>query len=106
MRIASVMLAAMVLIPIGLIILQIYLSKRENKWLGLIMPLITFGFSLITVLGMINYLPLIDGGSVMEVFVVFISQNIPTAVLSIIYIACKEKLKKRSELDKMNIQDL
>jgi len=36
----------------GLIILQVYLSKRESMWPGLIMPIITFGFSLLILFSM------------------------------------------------------
>ena len=32
--------------------------------------------------------------------------NIPTAFLLVIYFACREKFRKRSELDKMHINDL
>lgn len=32
--------------------------------------------------------------------------NIPTVVLLAIYVACREKQRKRSELDKMEIDDL
>ena len=32
--------------------------------------------------------------------------NIPTVILLAIYFACREKFRKRSELDKMNISDL
>ena len=36
----------------GIIALQVYLSKKESRWPGLIMPLVSFGFSLITLFGM------------------------------------------------------
>ena len=32
--------------------------------------------------------------------------NIPTAVLLVIYFACREKFRRRSELDKTRIEDL
>lgn len=32
--------------------------------------------------------------------------NIPTVILLAIYFACREKFRKRSELDKMHINDL
>ena len=32
--------------------------------------------------------------------------NIPTAVLLVIYFACREKFRRRSEVDKMRIEDL
>ena len=32
--------------------------------------------------------------------------NIPTAVLLVIYFACREKFRRRSEVDKTRIEDL
>lgn len=55
----------LLIIIVGGIFLQIFLSKKENKWLGLILPIITLTFSL----------------------------------------SCREKIKRHSMLDKMNIQD-
>lgn len=120
---------------IGVIFLQIFLSKKQNKWLGLILPLICFMFSLIIVLGstafffMTGELSLQElapdgtvveetvevqdkgdssdiGATIIQMVVVFALYNIPTAILLMIYFACREKIKKRSQLDKMNIQDL
>jgi len=39
----------------GIIILQIYLSKRASKWLGLILPVITFGISMLQITGFLLY---------------------------------------------------
>jgi len=36
----------------------------------------------------------------------FLISNIPTIVFLGIYFGCREKMKLRSQLDKMNIQDL
>ena len=33
----------------AIILLQVYLSKKENKWFGLVMPIICFLFALIVV---------------------------------------------------------
>ena len=43
---------------VALILFQIVLSKRENKWAGLIIPMISFGLSIIGLLGMPYYLAL------------------------------------------------
>ena len=44
--------------------------------------------------------------SILLILPVFIITNIPTLILIAIYYACKEKLKIKNQLDKMNIQDL
>lgn len=91
---------------IGCIFLQIFLSKKKNKYLGLILPMITFMCSLLSVLNV--YAP--PGVSKGEIFgtiaTVFIGNNIPTVILMGIYLACREKIKVNQQLEKMNIQDL
>ena len=39
----------------GIILLQVYLSKQESKWPGLILPAITFVLSVVVVLSMAVY---------------------------------------------------
>lgn len=99
-----VTLIVLVVFVVGGILLQIFLSKRENKWPGLVLPAISFLWSLLYLFN------LMDTGSVvqnilMALFTVLLT-NIPTLVLLAIYWAVREKYRKRSELDKMNIDDL
>ena len=118
---------------VGGIFLQIFLSKRKSKWFGLLLPTICLLFSLIAVLnipaytsGELTMQQIAQDGSVVEesvieqhkqpiantgttvfqMFVVFLLYNIPTAILLTIYFACRENIKKISQLEKMNIQDL
>lgn len=86
------------------ILLQILLCKREKKWTGLIIPVISFGLSILWILGIPYYLSL--SGLVFKVILVFIITNIPTAIYLAIYFVYQKKTKKISEIDKMNIQDL
>jgi len=122
----------MLLFLAGSIWLQIFLSKKKNKWLGLIIPLICFMFSIMTVLSLAMYTntvitsvaDTIDGAKLTDkttilqseksgmlsmlatAVPVFLISNIPTIIFLAIYFAYREKLKLRTELDKMNIQDL
>lgn len=86
--------------------LQIFLSKKESKWLGIILPFITFAYSLVMVLG----IAIFDGMTGWEIFTLlastFFIANIPTIVLLGIYFGCREKIKRKKALEKMNIQDL
>lgn len=88
----------------GMIWLQVFLSKNRNKWLGLILPIIFFAFSLV------NLLSIMDTGDTFKNIVLIIGvlllSNIPTLILLIIYWVFREKIKHANELDKMNIQDL
>lgn len=90
----------------GIIILQIFLSKRENKWLGLILPIINVMFSILGVLGLAVYGYQSTTEIILQLTMVFILFNIPTIILLAIYFACREKLKKSKEIDKMKIEDL
>jgi uncharacterized membrane protein HdeD (DUF308 family) len=104
MKILPIIVLGM-LLP-GIKKLQVFLSKRENKWLGLILPMIGVLFSIMI---LINE-PVIEGLSVLErnllsIMILFVS-NIPTIVFMAIYFGCREKFKKKKGMDKMNIQDI
>ena len=88
---------------VAIILLQIVLSKRENKWTGLIIPIISFGLSILWILNIQYYLAL--SRLTLKVILVFIITNIPTAIFLAIYFICR-KNKKVNEINKMNIQDL
>jgi len=91
---------------VGPILLQIFLSKSKNKWLGLILPAINFLLSIIAVLGMAFFEKPSIAQIIMQATMLFLAWNIPTAILIAIYYLCREKFKKKKEIDKMNIQDL
>ena len=104
MEIASIMLFVFLIVfVVGGILLQIFLSKRESKWPGLILPLLSFLYSLVMALSATAYNGGIPWGPILASLVL---GNIPTVILLAIYFACREKFRKRSELDKMNISDL
>jgi len=102
----TISLAFLLVILIGMVFLQIYLSKRKNKWLGLILPGICLGYSLLIVFGYMAYAGMSTGTEIGMMAGAFVMANIPTVVLLAIYIACREKFKKNKEMEKMNIQDL
>lgn len=95
-----------IFIMFALLVLQIFLSRAKNKFLGLILPIITLGYSLFAVLGGMIY----DGTGVLSIVIVFIVFNIPTFILLAVYGATKSGMKKseqeEKEKTKMNIKDL
>lgn len=103
---ATIALFVVLILLAGGIFLQIFLSKKKSRWFGLILPAITFLYSLLMVLGVAVY----DGMSGREIFILiastFLISNIPTIVLLGIYFGCREKVRLRAQLEKMNIQDL
>ena len=88
---------------VGVPLLQIFLSRRESKWPGLILPLLTFLYALVMALSAAAYNGGIPCGPILASLLL---GNIPTVILLAIYAACREKFHKRSELDKMQIKDL
>lgn len=91
-------------ILIGGIFLQIFLSRRESLWPGLVLPLLAFLQSLLLPLNVM------DTGSVSRnillVLVTLLAGNIPTLILLAIYWAAREKRRMKRQLDKMKIDDL
>ena len=103
--ITTIIVALCSILPflIGLVVLQVFLSKRESKWPGLILPLLSLLISLLLVLNVTVHNGEFPWGPILASLIL---GNIPTALLLVIYFACREKLRKRSELDKMQINDL
>lgn len=83
---------------IAIICLQIFLSNRKNKWVGLILPLFCFLFTLLIVpLNMAapatgihtNYINLV---------IVFVILNIPTIIFMTIYCICRKHKGKKASI--------
>jgi hypothetical protein len=103
---------------LGVVILQVFLSKKEDRRVGLILPIISFIISLIPALS--NTYSLLKMNVNTETFTpeifnltyflsytyMFLLLNIPTIALIAIYIVCKRKRFQQRAIDKMNIQDL
>ena len=101
-------LSILVFMSVG-VLLQVFLSKRESRIPGIVMPIISFAFSILIPLLMV--VPPEEDGFYVEMFFAFLLCNIPTAVLLAIYFACRPRKKREKsiavkELDKMNVQDL
>jgi len=79
-------IAAVFLVWLGTFILQIFLSKADNPWLGLILPGVTFG----VILYACTLTPDFD-----TVWYGLTRANIPTAVYLLIYFIVRKRKKKR-----------
>ena len=88
----------------GGICLQIFLSRRESRWPGLVLPLMALLWSLLLPLNMM------DTGSVsrniLTLLVTLLVGNIPTLVLLAVYWAAREKRRVKSQIDIMKIDEL
>ena len=87
--------------------LQIYFSKMESKRMGLILPGISLIVSIIMVLNIAEPSANISTAQRIAMMLsAFITSNISTIILFAIYAVVRQKLKRQSEIDKMNIKDL
>ena len=106
MRIIAVNLMFTLALFVGVIFLQVYLARRESKWPGLMLPIISFLFGLLYPLNMTAPSEGVKAGFIAQIIVVWLVGNIPTIVVLAIYAACREKKRRNTQLNKMNIQDL
>ena len=83
----------------GIIWLQIFLSKKESKWPGLVMPIISFLFGLLYPLNMVVPSEGVTVGFIIEMIIVWALGNIPTFVLLAIYFGCREKSRKNKSIE-------
>ncbi len=96
----------LILIFAGTIFLQIVLSKKESKWLGLMLPAIFVVLSVIKVLGLPIPPSAAREQTISIIFSIILLYNIPAVLLLSIYFICRKNNKKNKELEKMNIQDI
>jgi len=114
----------------GIIVLQIFLSRKEKRWPGLILPGLSLLCSLLIVLSLVvfstqtqtsggyitadgTYIQTeetvhneVTAADLAVVVPPFLLSNIPTVVLLAIYAACREKRKRKLAVDRMSAQDL
>ena len=93
-------------ICIAVPLLQWRLSKCASRLPGLVLPIITLLYALLAVCSYVVY----DGQTVLSIalnlLLIFLLSNIPTFILLAIYFGVRSSLRKRSAIDRMNIQDL
>ena len=94
MTVMLTFLLAMMAAGVGL---QVFLSRRASRWPGLVLPGICLLYSLALCLNAMAGPAALAG---------LLLGNIPTLVLLAVYAACREGRKRRSGVEKMNIQDL
>ena len=121
-----IFLMAFLVLAVGGVSLQFFLSRRESKWPGLILPGITLLVSLIALVSVMGYSApsaqvVIDGAvveqssrtalqlsreTVLTMLSSFALYNVPTVLLLCVYAGCRSAVKRRKSLDIMSIQDL
>lgn len=110
----------LLLVSVGAIALEVYLSRRESKVPGLVLPAITFSGELFILLNVVTNVVMtsvadnaVGGVDSYDVFVTVLNTvltllviSMPTIVLLVIYFLCRRGLNRKKQIEKMNIQDL
>lgn len=106
MKTTTIIFAFVIAFCVGMLALQAALARMESRWPGLVLPLITFLRSVLTPIGMVGSAGGPTVGFVLQVLLMWLLSNIPTAVLLAIYFACRTRQRCKKQQEKMNIQDL
>ena len=105
-RVTTVLILLLALLAGG-ILLQTFLSRRRSRWPGLVLPGLTFLYSILMVLSVAVYGRVGESGFPWgPVLYSLILGNLPTLVLLAIYWAARERYRTRDQVDKMKIDDL
>lgn len=110
----------LLLVSVGVIALEVYLSRRESKVPGLVLPAITFSGELFILLNVVTNVVMtsaadnaVGGVDSYDVFVTVVNTvltllviSMPTIVLLVIYFLCRRGMNRKKQIEKMNIQDL
>ncbi|MEG1519799.1 MAG: hypothetical protein RR458_02310 [Clostridia bacterium] len=91
---------------IGFCILQVNLSKKENKWLGLIIPIASFAIISLFLVMNYGYNVKADPALIWQLFAIIALCNIPTYIFLGIYFVVRKIMKKKKDVEKINILDL
>lgn len=110
----------LLLVSVGAIALEVYLSRRESKVPGLVLPGILFLGELFVLLNVVTNVVMtsvadnaVGGVDSYDVFVTVLNTvltllviSMPTIVLLVIYFLCRRGMNRKKQIEKMNIQDL
>ncbi len=85
----------LVVVVVLLFVAQYFLSMRENRWMGLILPAVLVVYSIVLML----QVTIFSFDTIFEVFlqmfVVFLLANIPSFMLVVVYAACRCKVENK-----------
>ena len=92
------------LVPLVLLfVLQVYLSKLEKNWPGLVLPILSGVFSVLT--SLMSLVMAVRGSAIIAAIFGIVLINVPTIIFTLIYFNLHKKAPK-NEIDKMTIQDM
>ena len=108
MIVLAINLGIWLAILIGIVALQVFLSRRKAWWPGLILPVCTLpGVLLVLPNVLFNALSRAESAGQALVGVLgSVLCLLPTLILTAIYLICRRREQHKRQIDKMNIQDL
>ncbi len=108
MIVLAINLGIWLAILIGIVALQVFLSRRKAWWPGLILPVCTLpGVLLVLPNVLFNALSMAESAGQALVGVLgSVLCLLPTLILTAIYLICRRREQHKRQIDKMNIQDL
>ena len=108
MIVLAINLGIWLAILIGIVALQVFLSRRKAWWPGLILPVCTLpGVLLVLPNVLFNALSMAESAGQALVGVLgLVLCLLPTLILTAIYLVCRRREQHKRQIDKMNIQDL
>lgn len=108
MIVLAINLGIWLAILIGIVALQVFLSRRKAWWPGLILPVCTLpGVLLVLPNVLFNALSMAESAGQALVGVLgSVLCLLPTLILIAIYLVCRRREQHKRQIDKMNIQDL
>ena len=108
MIVLAINLGIWLAILIGIVALQVFLSRRKAWWPGLILPVCTLpGVLLVLPNVLFNALSMAESAGQALVGVIgSVLCLLPTLILTAIYLVCRRREQHKRQIDKMNIQDL
>lgn len=102
-RATILLVVVMLVFVVGGIFLEVFLARRKAKWPGLVLPGLTFLYTLVMAMNITSVGHGAHWGPLLGTLVL---GNVPTVVLLAVYFACREKQGRDREQDKMRIEDL
>ena len=101
----------------GVVWLQLWLSRRPQRFPGLVLPILSFAVSLIAAFGLTIFRLMPQAANMAAavserpswaaIVLTVVLYNVPTFVLLLIYAACRHRRRGvRSQMEKMRIDDL
>ena len=85
---------------------QYFLSRLTPPWPGLILPILSGAFSLFFLLLIFMNLIGISPTIVFTLLLILAVLNLPTVIFVLIYRVTRRRFQQKSEVERMNLQDL